>query len=141
MNFMKSVYFTTLAVVLLMLMFATFAAFAEGPVYIDEVPMGCDNPTTRTDGTALDPSEIDRVLFFISDTVTDLPPPADFSPAHTEIMTGGCADRVLPTGSLTPGKQYYKLAVTYDTGARVSSYSDFFPFTTDLAPPNAPVVR
>jgi len=112
---------------------------ANAETYINTVPIGCDNPTERTDGTPLDC--LGRVEIFISDTVTDLPPPDSFSPKHTEIMQGGCADRTVDASTWDTSKEWYKLGVAYDCDGRVSSYSNFVPFSLDKAPPSAPVVR
>jgi len=88
----------SLIVAFLIALIGAFALFhsksANAETYIGTVPMGCDNPTERTDGTPLDC--LGRVEIFISDTVTDLPPPDSFSPKHTEIMQGDA-----PTGRLT----------------------------------------
>ena len=133
---MKKLYTFTL---LSLMMGLAFNVSAE-TVYINTVSMGCDDPTTRADGTPLD--GVSMVKFYISETVTDLPPPESFSPLHTELMTGGCSDRVLNVSSWDTSKTYYKLAVAYDMEGRVSAYSpDYVPFTLDKAPPNAPVVR
>jgi hypothetical protein len=133
--------------ILFVLVIAFFAALAlayggkaNADTYINTVPMGCDDPTLRTDGTALD--GVSKVLFYISDSVTDLPPPDQFSPLHTEIMTGGCADRSLDVSAWDTSKTYYKLAVAYDLEGRVSAYTpDYVPFSLDKAPPNAPVIH
>lgn len=131
-----------------------YQAHAEGPIYQagDMIPMECDNPIARTDGTVLPPEQISSVVIYLSDIADKnlLPPdPADFLPAHIEIMEGGCANRQAAASNLTPGTQYYKYGVTYDTGdpangiaERVSDYTEpSAPFYTDLANPNAPVVR
>jgi len=129
----------TLVLFFIIVFLGAFASFSHAETYIGTVPMGCDDPTTRTDGTPLDC--LDRVEVFISDTVTDLPPPASFSPKHKEIMSGGCADRTVDASGWDTSKNWYKLGVAYDCDGRVSSYSEFVPFTLDMAPPNAPVVR
>ena len=136
---MNRIYPAVLILVTILMVTVAWSAYAE-PVYINSVPMGCDDPATRTDGTPLD--GVSLVKFYISETVTDLPPPDSFNPLHTELMTGGCADRVLDVSSWDTSKTYYKLAVAYDLEGRVSAYTpDYVPFRLDKAPPNAPVVR
>ena len=113
---------------------------AEGDVHLGIVPMDCTDPTTRTDGTNIGGPV--TVKFYLSDSVTDLPPPDTFAPVHTEVMGAGCEHRELAgNGVLAPDTQYWKLAVAYDSEGRVSSYSEFVPFQFDMAPPNAPVIQ
>ena len=115
-------------------------AYAEGDVHLGIVPMDCTDPTTRTDGSTIGGPV--SVKFYLSDSVTDLPPPETFAPVHTEVMGAGCEHRELAgNGVLQPETQYWKLAVAYDSEGRVSSYSEFVPFTFNMAPPNAPVVQ
>ena len=115
-------------------------AYAEGDVHLGIVPMDCTDPVNRTDGSAIGGPV--TVRCFLSGSVTDLPPPDTFSPIHTEVMGAGCEHRELAgNGILAPDTQYWKLAVAYDSEGRVSSYSEYVPFTFDMAPPNAPVVQ
>ena len=130
-----------IAVVIMLVSFMIASlAMAEGDVHLGIVPMDCTDPTTRTDGTNIGGPV--TVRFFLSDSVTDLPPPDTFAPVHTEVMGAGCEHRELAgSGVLAPDVQYWKLAVAYDSEGRVSSYSEYVPFTFNLAPPNAPVVQ
>lgn len=117
----------------------TMPAFAVGVDYVtgevDSKVMGCDNPTTRTDGMALPIDEIDRVEMYVDD-VDPAVTPGD-APQFTVMMMGGCTDTSFDLNQLSVG-QWYQWAVVYDTGARESEISDVLPFVrlAPIAPPS-----
>lgn len=122
---------------LLMLRCFDREAYAAGPVY--EVgkdltkPMGCTNPTARTDGTPLAATEIGKVEIYLTKQTT-LPA----TPEFTHVMTGGCKDGSFDLAPLTPG-QWHQFGKTFDTGGRVSVSSIDYPFVyAVIAPPGPP---
>ena len=112
----------------------TWAAHADGTVYSgNEKQVRCDNPTTRTDGTSLPVSEIDRVEIFIGQTDQDINTP------HKVTMVGGCTDTPFDLTQLQEG-QWYQYGIAVDTAGRISSLSATLPFMYTRMAPNPPTM-
>jgi hypothetical protein len=117
-----------------LLAFASFHAMAEGTVYSgNEKQVRCTNPTERTDGTPLDPAEIDRVEIFIGQTDQDINTP------HKVTMPGGCTDTAFDLTQLQEG-QWYQYGIAVDTAGRISSLSATLPFEYQKSAPLPPVM-
>ena len=132
----KGYYFALLAVFLVafLLAFASLNAKAEGTVYSgNEKQIRCTNPDTRTDGTPLPVSEIDRIEIFISQTDQDINTP------HKVVMPGGCVDTPFDLTQLQEG-EWYQYGVAVDTAGRISSLSATLPFEYQKSAPRPPVM-
>ena len=98
------------------LMVFSVPTYAEGPVYSGTTKtVDCNNPVTRTDGTALDPSEIASVEVYIRTSPTG-------SPEHTVIMPGGCQPMTLDLTTLSEGQKHMD-GIATDTEGRASVLS------------------
>ena len=97
----------------------------------------CANPTTRTDGSNLPLSEIDRVEYFIDDSV-----PVDYAslgnPLYTLIMDGGCAPSSVDLQQFPTRTTLYKFGFTIDTDGNTSPVSISRSMVVNTANPNAP---
>ena len=114
------------------LMVFSVPTYAEGPVYSGTTKtVDCNNPVTRTDGTALDISEIASVEVYIRTSPTG-------SPEHTVIMPGGCQPMTLDLTTLSEGQKHMD-GIATDTEGRASVLSaPQVPFVYQLANPNPP---
>ncbi len=131
---MSKLYPAVLILVTVLLITITWSAYADGTVYSGtEKMVKCTNPADRTDGTPLDPSEIDRVEIFIGQTDQDINTP------HKVTMAGGCADTSFDLTQLDEG-QWYQYGVAVDTAGRISSLSATLPFMYQKNPPSPPVM-
>ena len=131
---MSKFYPAVLILVTILMVTVAWSAYADGTVYSgNEKQVRCDNPTTRTDGTPLPVSEIDRVEIFIGQTDQDINTP------HKVTMVGGCTDTPFDLTQLQEG-QWYQYGIAVDTAGRISSLSATLPFMYQKNPPSPPVM-
>ena len=120
-------------VISFLLMFSV-AAMADGTEYTGGTKtVICTDATTREDGSALLPEDIDRVEIYVGNE------PGTGQPEVTILMSGGCAPASLDLSRLTEG-QKYQYGVTFDTAGRVSVASDSLPFVYKMSPPGSPAM-
>lgn len=116
-----------------LLMFAAFTAQAETVQWAKGFTAGCDNPTTRTDGTELLPEEIALVRYYVDPSDGNI-----VTPTYMVIMNGGCVDTFIDTKRFLPVGDYFRYGVTVDTDGLESVASDGVGITIRKANPNAP---
>lgn len=98
----------------------------------------CTNPTTRTDGTALDVTEIAKVELYIDEVEGNVDTPND-----TFVMMGGCQTMQFPLQNYPSGTVFYVYGRTFDTSdpelvSVVSPEVSNTSFVIQNANPNAP---
>lgn len=97
------------------------------------ININCDNPTTRTDGTALAVDEIHSVEYYI-----DVAGGFTGTPLLTVEMLGGCMSTTIDLQQLPVKVELGRYAKTVDTGGLESVVAAGRTFIIETANPNAP---
>lgn len=132
---MRTCFLMTVALVVLAFAFGT--TFAADDVYKrgqdQTIWVNCDNPTSRTDGTPLVLSEIEKVVYYV-DQVGGF----TGTPLVTIEMLGGCMAAPVDLQTLPVNTEMGRYAKTVDTGGLESIVESGRTFIVQSANPNAP---